>query len=83
MQTRIVFEPLYFDIAFLCCNRVEILLNKMSLDKLKEYIENADYRALHKKENGTIKLINCPYTNLSRNRHSKEFEMIEKMLSFN
>lgn len=83
MQTRIVFEPLHFAIAYLCCNRVETLLNKMSSDKLKEYIENADYSALHKKEDGIIKIIDCPYTNLSINRHPKEFEMIEKMLSFN
>ena len=30
------FEPLHFVIAYLCYNRVETLLNKMSLDKLKE-----------------------------------------------
>jgi hypothetical protein len=75
------FKPLHFAIAYLCCNRVETLIDKMSLDKLKEYVENADYHALHKKEDGIIKLIDCPYTNLSRNNHSKEFEMIEKLLS--
>ena len=37
MQTRIVFEPLHFAIAYLCCNRVETLLNKISSDKLKKY----------------------------------------------
>jgi len=73
------FEQLHYAIAYLCIDRIKDLLNNMSDEKFKKYVEKADYYTLHKKENNLLKLKDVPYTNLSRSNHTYDFLLIEKM----
>lgn len=71
---------LHYAIAYLQVNRVKDLLDKMNSDEFKLYIKQADYYALHKFQDGIIKIKDVPYTNLFRSKNISEFREIEILL---
>jgi len=72
---------LKYAIAYLIPNRVEEILDNMTMDEFQNYVKTCDTHAVHYFENKTLKIRNMPYTNLSRENHNIEFNMIEQMLN--
>lgn len=73
-------NSLHYACAYLCVKRVKEILDKMSWNEFKYYMKSADYYGLHIITNNKLKLIDNPYTNLSRNNHKLSFNSIENML---
>jgi hypothetical protein len=73
------FEQLHYATAYLCVDKVKDILNNMSIERFKQYMKKADYYALHKKENGFLKILDYPYTKFYRNEHNGDFLDIEEM----
>lgn len=73
-------SSLHFAIAYLQVDRVKYLLDKMEAEDYDDYVETADYYALHGKLDGKIKILDSPYTNLHKDGHIDEFNKIEKLL---
>lgn len=73
-------EQLHFSIAYLCIDKTQEILNKMTTNEFNKYVEKCDKYALHKIENNILKLIDMPYTNYSRQHYNLEFTIIEELL---
>lgn len=72
---------LHYAIAYLQYDRVKDILSKISKEQYQHYYQTADYYALHRKnEDGSLKLLNMPYSNLSRNNNKEAFDNIERLL---
>lgn len=75
-------NKLHFAIAYLQVERVLELLSAFTKDMLEDYIKDADYYALHVVSDKKFLIRNMPYTNMSRQKHSVLFEIIECALNY-
>lgn len=73
---------LHYAIAYLQVNIVADILSNITTEQYREYVNTADYYALHKYDNGILKISDFPYTNFRRDKNNhKLFLKIELLLS--